>query len=114
MVSPVGALAAFVVGFQQGDPSTIPTTVQTMLKTPMIGLLVSLVPFQLGMIAVVLVAAVLSYEPFKTRIGYLPQSGRTFGTLKLASMAGVTLSIALASVIATRKPLASYFWVVTP
>jgi membrane protease YdiL (CAAX protease family) len=94
-------VAAFIVGFKGLDPSNVQTMVQSFFGLSLVPLLFGLVPFQVGMIAVVLLAARLSKTPLKERIGFLPQSGRKQGLLKTMSMAGFTLSFALFTVIAT-------------
>ena len=50
-------------------------------------LLFSLIPFQFGMAVVVLLAARWSKEQVKKRLGFVPQTGRTLGGLKLARLA---------------------------
>jgi membrane protease YdiL (CAAX protease family) len=50
---------------------------------------------------IVLLAAVLSKEPFKQRLGLLPQSGRRLSRLRVATLAAFTVSLALASLIVT-------------
>jgi uncharacterized protein len=88
-----------VMGAQGAAGPAIQTRIQEIFQQPFTSMLLALIPFQLGMAVVVLYAAWRSKEPFKQRLGLLPQSGRTFGRLKLTTMAGFTLSVAMASLI---------------
>jgi membrane protease YdiL (CAAX protease family) len=88
-----------VLGAQGADAATIQARVQESLQQPLPALLLSLLPCQLGMIAVVLLAARRSKEPFRQRIGFVPPTGRKFSRLSLATMAAFTLSLALASAL---------------
>jgi membrane protease YdiL (CAAX protease family) len=110
LVGQVASIAGFVVagvgigiflGAQGMDAASIQSRVQAILQQPLPALLLSLMPFQLGMTAVVLLAAWRSKEPLKQRLGLVPQTGRAFGGLSLATMAAFTVSTALATVIGT-------------
>jgi len=95
----LGLTIGVVVGFQGGDAAAIQARYQAALANPLLALLLTLVPFQLGMAAFVLLAARRSKEPIRERIGLIPASGQRVGIVKLASLAGFTLSTALATVI---------------
>jgi membrane protease YdiL (CAAX protease family) len=110
IVSQLAVIIAFVVtgfatgiimGAQGADGATIQTRVQEIFRMPLPALLLSLIPCQLGMIVVVLFAARRSKEPFRQRLGFVPQTGRTFGGFKLAMMACFTVSAALISFLFT-------------
>jgi membrane protease YdiL (CAAX protease family) len=95
----VGLGIGIVMGAQGADGAAIQARVQQVIQQPVLALMLSLLPFQLGMAAVVLLAARRSKEPLKERLGLLPQSGRTFGTLRLTALAAFTTSTAFATVI---------------
>jgi membrane protease YdiL (CAAX protease family) len=88
-----------VMGAQGADPAAIQLRVQETFQQPLPALLLTLLPFQLGMMVVVLFAARRSQEPLKKRLGFTLPSGRTFGSFKLATMAAFTVSSALAIMI---------------
>lgn len=97
----VGIWIGFMTGLQGGDPDTIHARVEEAVQQPLPALLLSLLPFQLGVSVVVLFAARRSKEPFKQRLGLVPQSGRTFAGFSLATMGAFTVSTAIASLIAS-------------
>jgi len=87
------AAIAFVIAFQTGgDQNAFQEQYNTILSSPLPMLLVTLLPFQAGMLFVVLAAGKLSKEPTKERLGLLPQNGRTFGKNKLITMAAFTMA----------------------
>jgi membrane protease YdiL (CAAX protease family) len=88
-----------VLGFQGVDPATIQARVVEIFQHPIVALVLTLVPFQLGMLAVVLLAARWSPEPARERLGLASSSGRPLGRLRLAMLAAFTLSTALMSAI---------------
>jgi membrane protease YdiL (CAAX protease family) len=96
----VGASAGMVLGAQGADAATIQAHVQAMFQQPLLALLVRLLPFQLTLAAVVLLAAWLSKEPLAQRLGLVKPSGRTFGGLQLAGMAAFTMAAATSVAIA--------------
>jgi membrane protease YdiL (CAAX protease family) len=91
--------AGVILGAMGADGPTIQARLGEVWQQPLVVLLVSLIPFQLGMAVVVLYAARRSKEPLKQRLGLGPQTGRTFGRFKLATMAAFTMSVAYASLI---------------
>ena len=95
----VGVGTGVIMGAQGADGPAIQARIQEICQQPLPLLLLSLIPFQFGMAVVVLFAARRSKEPIKQRLGLVPQSGRTFGGFKLATMAAFTLSIAWATLI---------------
>lgn len=84
------------LGSQGVDQTELPTRVQEIVLQPLPALFLSLIPFQLTMTAFVLFAGWMSPEPFKQRVGLLPQSGRKYGGLKLTTMAAFTIASAFA------------------
>lgn len=76
--------------------TTIMPKVQAILSHPVLALLVTLVPYQLGMLAVVSLAVRLSKERAPERTGLLPPSGRKVGAVQLTLLAGFTASTAYA------------------
>ena len=95
----VGIVVGFMMGMQGADSAAIELRVQEVIQQPLMALLLSLVPFQLGMAVVVLLAARWSPEPLKQRLALMPAAGRKFGALRLGAMAAFTLSTALAIVL---------------
>jgi membrane protease YdiL (CAAX protease family) len=95
----VGVAIGFSMGLHGADPASIRATIQETLQEPIPALFLSVFPLQLTMLAVVLVAAWLSKEPMKQRLGLVPQTGRVFGGFKLASLAAFTLSTAFATAL---------------
>ncbi|MCA9027440.1 MAG: CPBP family intramembrane metalloprotease [Planctomycetaceae bacterium] len=95
----VGVGIGFVMGAQGMDATAIETRVQEVFEQPLIIVLLSLLPFQLGMGLVALIAAWMSPEPLRQRLGVVPQEGRTFGRVVLTTMAGFTVSTALVILI---------------
>jgi membrane protease YdiL (CAAX protease family) len=88
-----------VLGFQGVDPATIQTRVVEIFQHPIVALVLTLVPFQLGMLAMVTLAARWSPEPMRERLGLVPSSGRPVSRLRMAMLAAFTLSTALMSAI---------------
>jgi membrane protease YdiL (CAAX protease family) len=76
--------------------TTIMPKVQAVLSHPVLALLVTLVPYQLGMLAVVALAVRLSKERASERTGLLPPSGCKVGAVRLTLLAGFTASTAYA------------------
>jgi membrane protease YdiL (CAAX protease family) len=110
IVGPLAGLAAYIavgvaIGFTMGlhgaHPAIVQARIQEVFQEPVPALLLSLIPFQLGLLAVALFAAWLSKEPIKERLGLVPQTGRVLGGFKLASLAAFTLSTGLATVFVT-------------
>jgi membrane protease YdiL (CAAX protease family) len=95
----VGLGVGIVMGAQGADGAAIQARVQQVIQQPVLALMLSLLPFQLGMAAVVLLAARRSKEPLKERLGLLPQAGQTVGALRLTALAAFTTSTAFATVI---------------
>jgi uncharacterized protein len=95
----MGLGVGIIMGAQGASGPQIQARIQEICAQPLPSLLLSLIPFQLGMIGVVLFAARRSKEPIKQRLGLLVPTGRAFGGFKLATLAAFTLSTALASAI---------------
>jgi membrane protease YdiL (CAAX protease family) len=95
----LGIGVGIFMGAKGADGAQIQARIQEICQLPLPALLLSLIPFQLGMTGVVLFAAWRSKEPLKQRLGLVPPTGRTVGRLKLATMAAFTLSTALAAAI---------------
>jgi membrane protease YdiL (CAAX protease family) len=95
----MGVGTGIMMGAQGADGAKIQARIQELCRQPLPALLLSLIPCQLGMTAVVLFAAWRSKEPIKQRLGLVPPTGRAFGGFKLATMAAFTVSTALASFI---------------
>ena len=93
----VGVGTALIMAAQGADGAKIHARTQEICRQPLLALLLSLIPFQLGMAVVVLFAASRSKEPIKQRLGLVPPMGRAFGGFKRAKLAAFTLSTALAS-----------------
>jgi membrane protease YdiL (CAAX protease family) len=93
--------AGFILGAQGLGGPMIQARLQAILQQPLSQVLLTLVPFQLGMLLVVLFAARRSKEPWKQRLGLVPQTGRALGGFRLAMLAAFTLSIALTTVLLT-------------
>ncbi|QDU27488.1 CAAX amino terminal protease self- immunity [Anatilimnocola aggregata] len=94
-----GIVIAISFGPQGLDPSAMKTHAQEVFQQPLMALLVTVIPFQLGMGTLVLLAASCSPEPFQQRLGLLAPTGRNFTGLGLATLACFTLSTALAVMI---------------
>jgi membrane protease YdiL (CAAX protease family) len=94
-----GVAIAVVVLVQGAGAAEIQPRAQAIFGQPLPALLMTLVPFQLGMGLIVLLAARQSPISFRERVGLVPQTGRKFGLLRLASLAAFTLSAALATAI---------------
>lgn len=94
-----GIAIAVVVLVQGAGAAEIQPRAQAIFGQPLPALLMTLVPFQLGMGLIVLLAARQSPVSFRERVGLVPQTGRKFGLLRLASLAAFTLSSALATAI---------------
>ncbi|MGD9634526.1 MAG: lysostaphin resistance A-like protein [Pirellulales bacterium] len=97
----VGVGVGVVMGAQGAEAAAIQTRVQEIFSQPVVAMLLMFLPCQLGMAAVVWFAARRSRLPIKERLGFLPPTGRQVGPIKLAMLAGFTLSIAWTSLIAT-------------
>src|SRR5947207_4191717 len=87
----LGVVTGFLMGAQGADGPAIQAPIQAIGQQPPTVLLFSLIPFQFGMAVVVLLAARRSKEPIRERLGLVPQTGRTFGSFKLATMAAFTI-----------------------
>jgi uncharacterized protein len=96
----VGVALGVVMGAQGLDAATIQARVTQFVQQPLLALLLSLVPFQLGILATAMLAARMSPRPLKERLGLLPVSGQPVSRLKVATMGAFTLSAALGSAIA--------------
>lgn len=94
-----GIAIAIVVLAQGAGAAEIRPRAQAIFGQPLPALLMTLVPFQLGMGLIVLLAARQSPVSFRERVGLVPQKGRKLGPLRLASLACLTLSAALATAI---------------
>jgi membrane protease YdiL (CAAX protease family) len=94
-----GATVGLVLGAQGVERGAITQRVTTALTQPIPALLLSVVPFQLTLILIVVLAARRSKTPLRDRLGLLPAKGREFGGLTLAGLAAGTLSLALAIAI---------------
>lgn len=70
--------------------------VQAALSNPALALMLTLVPYQLGMLAVLALAVRLSKERALDRTGLLKPSGRKVGAIRLTLLAGFTASTAYA------------------
>jgi uncharacterized protein len=97
----VGFGTGVIMGAQGADGAAIQARVQEIFQQPLIVLMLSLIPCQLGLAIIVLFAAWWSKEPLKQRLGLLPQTGRAFGGFKLVTMAAFTLSAAWATFTVT-------------
>ncbi len=104
----VGIVAAFVafgcavgvmLGAQGADAAAIQARVEEMVQRPLPALFLTLIPFQLGMLAVAMLAARRSPEPFKQRLGLVPATGHDVSRVKLALMAAFTVAMALGTAI---------------
>lgn len=95
----IGVGIGVVMGAQGADGATIQTRIQEIFTQPLVTLLTMFLPCQLGMAAVVLLAARRSSQPIKERLGLMPASGRRIGFIQLASLAAFTVSVAWASLI---------------
>jgi membrane protease YdiL (CAAX protease family) len=95
----VEIVIGFVMGAQGADGAAIQARLVEIGQIPLVALFFSLIPFQVGMALVVLLAAQWSKEPIKERLGLLTQSGRILGGFKLATLAAFTVSIAYGSLI---------------
>ncbi len=105
IIAQVAAIGAFfavgfgtgvIMGAQGANGAEIQARVQEIFQQPLIVLMVSLIPCQLGLALVVLFAAWLSKEPLQRRLGLVPQTGRVLGGFRLITMAAFTLSAAWA------------------
>ncbi len=91
----LGFVSGVVMGAMGMDQAAIQSQIQSIFQNPVVSLIVTLLPFQLVMAVVVVLAARRSKEPFKKRLGLLPPSGRKFGIVKLTALAAFTLAAAL-------------------
>ena len=92
-----GVLIGLVMGVQGADAAAIEARVQDLLQNPLPMLLLTLIPCQIGMAAVLLFAAWRSPEPMKQRLGLVPQARRKYGAFGLATMACFTIAAAFAA-----------------
>lgn len=100
--------ACFVIGLgvgvvkavQGADQAAIQQAAQQVFQLPLVAMLVSIVPFQVGAALVVLLAARQSNEPLRERLGLVPQPERELGASKAAMLACFTLSTALGFALA--------------
>jgi len=92
----IGFFTGLVMGAQGADGAAIEAQYYEIIGSPLLALLIGLLPFQAGMLAIVLLAGWLSKEPLKERLGLVPQSGRKYGKFKLTTMAAFTMSGAFA------------------
>jgi membrane protease YdiL (CAAX protease family) len=95
----LGLVLGIVMTAQGANGAQIQSRILAICQRPLPALLLSLVPFQLGMALVVFLAARRSKAPLKQRLGLVPPTGRTFSRFKLAMLASFTLSTALGSAI---------------
>jgi membrane protease YdiL (CAAX protease family) len=95
----VGVAIGIVTGAHGADAAQVQARIQELCQRPFPALLLSLIPFQLGMIGVVLFAARRSKEPIQERLGLLTPTGPPFSNLKLFMTAAFTLSTAFAAAI---------------
>ena len=92
-----GLTVVIVLLVQGANTAELQPRAIEIFKQPLLGLLVTLIPFQFGMGLIVLLAARRSPVSFRERVGLVPQTGRKYGPLRLASLAAFTLSTALAT-----------------
>ena len=99
----VGVVIGAVDGAQGKDGAFIQTHVQEVLKLPLVGLLVTLLPYQIGMLLVTLLAAKLSPQKLTERLGIAKstEAKESPRRLLLAGLAAFTVATALGSVILT-------------
>ena len=102
-----GVVAGVALGVQGVDPDTIPMRVTETVQNPFAALLLTLVPFQLGLLAVVWWAARCSAVPTYERLGLVPASGRELSRGRLALMAAFTVATALGAVVGASLLLGS-------
>lgn len=95
----LGIVIGVIMGFQGADPATIQGRVLGILQQPLVMMLIMLLPCQLGMAAVLWFAVRRSKASFRERLGLVPQTGRPIGTVKLAMLAGFTVSVAWATLL---------------
>lgn len=91
------AVTATVHGLQGADLQLV---IQAVFSRPVIAVLVTILPFQMGMILVTLLVARLSKEPREARLGLLPSVEPEVGGMSLAMFAAFTISSGLAITIA--------------
>jgi uncharacterized protein len=95
----LGVGNGLIMALQGANRAQIHARTLELCRQPFVALLLLLIPFQLGMTAVVLFAARWSNEPIKQRLGLVRPTGRAFGGFKLATMAAFTFSAASASIL---------------
>ena len=93
----MGVVMGIMLGIEGMAPEMIEARVGEAVQQPLPAMLLSLLPFQLGMLLVAMLAGWRSKTPMMERLGLVPQRGRTFGPMSLATMAAFTLSAALAT-----------------
>lgn len=94
-----GVGVGVVLGASGAEASTIGSRTQAILSQPLLMMLLSLIPCQLGILGVVLLAARRAKEGWRDCLGLVPPKSNAYGSLRLATMAGLTMSVALTSVI---------------
>jgi membrane protease YdiL (CAAX protease family) len=97
----VGVFIGATLGAQGVDAATIQTRVQEFIQRPLPALLLSLIPFQLGLLSVVLFAAWRSPTPLKERLGLVTPTGDVPNGLQRAGLAAFTVSTALGLIVLT-------------
>lgn len=95
-----GVCIGIVMGAQGYDAATIQTRAGEMIQQPLPLMILTMLPFQIGMALVVLLAARRSREPLPQRLGLAPTEGPAVSPLKLASLGSLTLATALTVAIA--------------
>jgi membrane protease YdiL (CAAX protease family) len=89
------------MGVQGADMTTFEARYLALLSHPLMGVVMTIIPFQFAMLSVVLLAAWRSREPLRQRIGFLSQTGRSYGVFKLSTLACFTLGCGFAISIVT-------------
>lgn len=87
----------FTMGVQGADMATFNARYAELLSHPLLAVVMTYIPFQSSMLAIVLLAARLSPTPTRERVGLVPQTGRTYGGFKLSTLACFTLAGGFAS-----------------
>lgn len=93
----MGVVMGIMMGIEGMAPEVIEARVGEAVQQPLPVMLLTLLPFQFGMLLVAMFAGWRSKTPLKERLGLTPSTGRMFGRMSLATMAAFTLSAALAS-----------------
>lgn len=95
----VGIAVGFVMGVQGADPMMIQARFQELIQQPMPALLLALLPYQLGIGLIAMLAAWKSAEPTRQRLGLVPPSGRSWGRGRLLMLAAFAMSAAFTTLI---------------